>query len=189
MAASYHAHALFESAVYRAFSTHPIPKMEWEKRTTFGYQAKELLTGRTWPEVIGCRLNDGELDPSLSIWMRTLLLDVFHYYLPSHLIFASISLALGSVAYYPLHVMEAFILPLSTDKTELEKMDEDTSFESSLAENAEVRIALYKRMSKEQRVCVATYLSMYLTYNDVEPEVESIYMRSRDIWENSSLQI
>lgn len=181
---SYGQHARFEEMIYRAFSMHPIPKMDWDERTTFAGQARQLLTGRTWPEVIGYRLVDGELDPSLSIWMRALPLNVFHYYLPSHLVFASILLKAGpDTLMYPKYVMEAFILPPSADKTVLEQMEEDCWFESSLSENAEVRTALYDRMSKEQRKCVATYLSMYLALRGVEPEDESVYLRSRDIWE------
>lgn len=184
-------HAHFEEIVYQSFPIDPAPKIQWEKLdrcAAFAEQARPLLAGRKWPEVIGYRLNDGELDLSLSIWMKILPLNIFHYYLPSHLIFASILLKAGPDSLmYPMFVMEAFILPPSTDLAVLEKMEMDTNFESSLAKNAEVRTALYERMSKEQRVCVAKYLSLYLTHRGVEPEDELIYMRSRDIWENSLL--
>lgn len=192
---SYGRHARFEETVYQAFPMHPIPEieLEWDRKTTFADQARKLLTGRTWPEVIGNRLNDGELDPSLSIWMRGMPPDLFLYYLPSHLVFASILLSAGSRSYHATKVMEALILPPSTDKAVLEKMDEELFFfESSLAENAEVRVALYKRMTKGQRICIATYLLLYweqMKSEHTEPGLEELYMQNCAIWQNSSLQI
>jgi hypothetical protein len=191
MVAPYHAHAIFEDAVHRAFPISPIPKEEWGERTVFAMQANQLLANKTWPEVIGCRLDDWELDPSLSVWMVAMPLEIFHYYLPSHLIFASISLALGSVAYYPLRVMEAFILPPDSDQASWEAIDEKGFFESSLEENAKVRMDLYKRMTEEQRDCIATYLSLYWEHRKselAEPGFEELYMRNRDFWQNSSYQ-
>jgi hypothetical protein len=159
-----------------------------DRKTSFSDQARKLLTGRTWPEVVGYRLADGELDPSLSIWMKYMPLNIFHYYLPSHLIFSAILLENGSDSLmYPMDVMEALILPPSADENILQKMDDDGFFESSLLENAKYRIALYRKMTKEQRACVATYLSLYMAHRSIEPQVLPVHVRSHDIWKNSLL--
>lgn len=60
---------IFENDVYQAFPQRPIPINEWDGKSAFSFEAKRLLTGRTWPEVVGNRLNYGEMDLSLSIWM------------------------------------------------------------------------------------------------------------------------
>jgi hypothetical protein len=183
---SYGEIARFEESVYKAFPIYPVPEIKWDRKTFFADQARKLLTGRTWPEVVGYRLIDGELDPSLSIWMKYMPLNIFHYYLPSHLIFSTALLEAGPDSLmYPMDVMEALILPPSTDESILQKMDDDGFFESSLAENAGFRTALYEKMSKEQRVCIATYLSLYLDRRYIEPQVMPIYMKNHDIWEKS----
>ena len=185
---SYGEVARFEEVVYQAFPVNPVPNIKLDRKTSFAEQERKLLTGRKWPEVVGYRLVDGELDPSLSIWMRFIPLNIFHYYLPSHLIFSAILLKNGvDSLMYPMYVMEALILPPSTDENILREMDDDGLFESSLLENAECRTALYRRLSREQRICVAAYLSLYLNHRSIEPEVMSIYMRNHDVWEKSLL--
>ena len=187
---SYGSIARFEESVYQVFPLDPVPKIKLDRKTSFADQARKLLSEKTWPEVIGYRLVDGELDPSLSIWMKAMPLNIFHYYFPSHLIFSAILLKNGPDSLmYPMDVMEALILPPSADEGVLRKMDDDGFFESSLLENAEFRTALYRRMSKNQRVCVATYLSLYLNRRraEIEPKVMPIYMQNIEIWERSLL--
>lgn len=185
---SYGSIARFEEAVYQAFPLNPIPKIKLDRKTSFANQARKLLTGRRWSEVIGYRLDDGELDPSLSIWMRFIPLNIFHYYLPSHLIFAAILLKNGPDSLmYPMCVMEALILPPSADESILQEIDDNGFFESSMLDNAECRMTMYRRMSKEQRVCVATYLSLYLNHRSIEPQVTPIYIRNIEIWKKSLL--
>lgn len=184
-----HLHCVFEEVVYQVFPMFPIPKAEWENKWAFSFDAKRLLAGKTWPEVVGYRLNYGELDLSLSLWMKSLPLNVFHYYLPSHLIVASMMLR-NIETNYPIYMMEALILPPSLETTILEELNDELSLEALITDYAEIRIQLYKMMSKKQRACVAQYLSLYLEYkkSSLTNRGMKLYLQNRDFWKNSSLQ-
>jgi len=185
-------HARFEEAIFQAFPIGNSPKLAWEEKTTFACQAKKLLTDRRWPEVIGYRLVDGELDPSLSVWMAFIPMDVFQYYLPSHLIFASILLKAGPESLmYPMQVMQAMILAPSDDEAQIREIDDELYMEALVADNKENRAALYSRMTKEQRACVAQYLGLYLDHKrpDFSERGVDFFMQNIGYWQNSSLPV
>lgn len=185
----YHEHVLFEEAVYAAFPRNPVPRIEWVDRSSFARSVRELFSERTWPEVIGSRLTWGERDPPLSIWMDALPQGVVDYYLPSHLVFSSIELDHGSPSYHPMNVMRALILPSGSSEVELDEIDEELFVDAEVSYYKDLRLALYHRMSKEQRSCIAHYLSIYLEYNrgDFSDLGTELFMRNRDVWRDSLL--
>jgi hypothetical protein len=184
-------HCVLEASIYNAFPLYPIPTIDLQEKTAFGYEVTKLLSGKTWPEVIGERLNYGELDPSLTIWMDALPIEVFRYYLPSHLILASLNLRSVVDSNYCNYVMEALIMPPISDVGLLEELNDELSLEAYVTEYAEKRVTLPNNMSTEQRVCVAGYLSLYLAYRKSEFTERGLelYLQNIEIWKNSSLKI
>ena len=190
MSVAPHECALLEAAIYTAFPLHPIPPMTLDRTAALARQTYEPMAGRTWPEAVGCRLCDDEPGPFPSIWTEGTPLEITHYYLPSHLVFSSISLGLRAVSYIPGHTMQALILapsdrlaPLSEIRAELRV--EAPMVPSALAERA----ALYHRMTKEQRACIVLFLSLYLKSHrtNFSKRGAELYLQNRDIWEYSLL--
>lgn len=181
-------HCAFETVIYRAFPVHPMPQEEWAVNTSLGFEARKFLIGKMWPEVIGYRLIYGELDLSLSIWMNVLPASIFDYYLPSHLVLASLLLRNKEVN-YPTYVMEALILPPSMDISVQEEINEELSLDAPVTDYAEARLQLYKRMTAEQRAGIAEYLSLYLEYYKATftERGAELFLQIRDIWRQSLL--
>lgn len=123
--------------------------------------------------------------------MDALPLDFFIYYLPSHLILASLTLPNIADYNYPIYVMEALILPPSFDIDVLEELNDELSLNAQVTDYAEKRVTLYNKMSTEQRACVAGYLSLYLAYRKSEFTERGLelYLQNIEIWKNSSLKI
>ncbi|MFZ6769365.1 hypothetical protein ACO0LM_20130 [Undibacterium sp. Di26W] len=181
----------FEEAVYRVFPMAPIPAVPENNKTDFNREARSLLNGRPWSEVIGRRLNFGSMDIHFTTWMSSLPLDVVKYYLPSHLILASIMLSYGAVSNYPFDLMEALILPPSKDMDLLADIEFELSLESLLTQDSESPIEFYKSMNPDQRSCIAYFLSLYGEYKKSEftDRGFEFYTKNIEYWKNSTLII
>ena len=73
-----------------------MPVLALSRRTSFEFSVHEYLAGKRWPEAVGLGLVRGERDPCLSGWVHILPVQVMRYYLPSHLMLASLRLALAN---------------------------------------------------------------------------------------------
>ena len=181
----------FEETVYRVFPMQPIPIFPENTKTQFNSETKRLLSGRTWSEAIGRRLYFGAMDVHFLTWMRFLPLDIVKYYLPSHLVLASIVVSYDAAFNYAFSVMEAFILPPSSDPEVLVDIDDELSLDSSLIDEGRERIELYKTLSHEQRACIADFLALYGEYNRSEFTERGFefYLKNIEYWQNSNLSM
>ncbi|MFZ6769364.1 hypothetical protein ACO0LM_20125 [Undibacterium sp. Di26W] len=181
----------FEECVYKVFPMRPIPIFTENANTEFNYEAKRLLSGRTWSEVIGNRLNFGGLNVYLMTWLRYLPLDMVKYYLPSHLILASMVTSYNADSNYAFSVMDVLILPSSEDPKVLAEMDFELCLDSSLISEGTERLELYKTMNPEQRACIADFLSLYGEYNRSEftDRGFEFYTKNIEYWRNSALNV
>ncbi|BBB60565.1 hypothetical protein UNDKW_2292 [Undibacterium sp. KW1] len=179
----------FEEAVYEIFPMQPIPVIPENTESDFKAQAWVLLNGRTWSEVIGLRLYDGGLNLHFIAWLRDLPLDVVRYYLPSHLIVASILIYYNVESNHPIDLVEALILPPSKDEKLLADMDSELSLVSRLEYEWESRLDLYKIMNPKERACIAYFLDIYGEYKESEftPPGFELFKKNTEYWRNSSL--
>ena len=189
MSANTHQHCLLEAALYAAFPREPLPSMEWEKRDSFGYEIQHSFKGKRWPEAIGLRLTYGELDPSLNTWAYCLPAEVMRYFLPSHLMMASLRLKFGDRSDYCSNVMEALLLPTDDPVADAVR---DAAMSGCFALDAypDRGMALYRMLSAPQRACVAAYLDLYAAYHgaaEMNAQVRALYDANRDVWRDSSL--
>jgi hypothetical protein len=176
-------------ALYSAFPVDPVPMPELTPDSSFVWTVKERLWGRKWPYVIGQRLIYGELDPALSIWLQALPPAMADYYLPSHLMLASLLLPSYAEPSYIGWVVQALILPPSSDINELEEIDNDLYLSTMLVDYGGVSRALYERMTPEQRNCIALFLDLYLACRsaDFTPKGLNYFERNTEFWRTSSL--
>lgn len=183
-------HGQFEESVYAAFPVLPIPEHQqgWGQTTCFQREAWQRLRGRPWPEVIGWRLHEGEVDLTLSIWFKSLPLEVSCYYLPSHLMLASIILR-GGESNYVYGVVEALILPPSNEAAELDELDDELGNEATVAWFASSRLAMYQALTEAQRRCVAEFLDLYLDRNrtSLTRRGTDLFLQNIVFWRDSSL--
>lgn len=182
-------HCLLEEAMYAAFPQEPLPSLEWASHTVFEYEVQRFFKGKRWPEAVGLRLNYGELDASLNTWARFLPPEVMRYFLPSHLMMASLRLKFGDRSDYCSNVMEALLLP-TADPAADAALDAAMSGCFALDAYPDRGIALYRMLSAPQRACVAAYLDLYAAYHgaaEMNAPVRALYDANRDIWRNSSL--
>lgn len=179
----------FEAALYAAFPVEPVPAPELSCLTCFARTFNERLWGKPWPHVIGQRLRFGELDLPLTDWFQALPTSVADYYLPSHLMLASLFLPSNSLSNYIERVTEALILPPSNDANELDEVDSELCLSRSLVDYSEVHSALYERLTPEQRQCVAAFLDLYLASRpaDFTPKGLHYFKRNTEFWRTSSL--
>lgn len=179
----------FEEAVYRVFPMHPIPVVPENMVSDFNSQAWVLLNGKPWSEVIGRRLYSGGLSLHFIAWVRHLPLDVVKYYLPSHLIMASILIYYNVESNHPIDLVEALILPPSKDAKLLADMDFELSLASRLEYEWESRLDLYKIMNPEERACIAYFLDVYGEYKESEFTERGLefFKKNTEYWRNSSL--
>jgi len=186
--ATWSAHEELEAAVYQAFPTIPVPTFVWPQRNAIDFDAQKLLDGLAWPNAVGWRLYGGERDLSLSIWMSSLGSAIMKYYLPSHLIFASILMKLQETNHEYM-VMEALILPPNGGIEVLDEINRELSLDAQVTYYGKVRVELYKVLSEDQRRCVAKFLSLYLGYNRTRFTERGIqlFQQNSDFWHNSSL--
>ena len=182
-------HHVFEEALRAAFPVTPLPALDWHPASAFEHALQEQLRGKPWPEAVGFSLPHGERDVSLSTWAAMLPLEVLRYYLPAHLLTASLLLPGGSHPNYLGQVMEALILPPGADPAQLAAIDEALYLEAWLQEYAASRRSLYHALSAAQRVAVAAWLDMYLYYRaeEFDPDGRLLFEQNRDYWLHSSL--
>lgn len=180
----------FEENVYHAFPVLPITAGEWTTRTRVEALVKQLAAGRTWPEIIGWRMYSGELDFSLSIWMDFLPMSTVCYYLPAHLVFASILLP-ANRSYFVDAVMDALILPPGSQAGVLDELDEELGIESLVSLYAGQRLAVYQALNAGQRRCIADYLALYLAQHPTRfgPRGIELYQQNMAYWRDSSLPV
>jgi hypothetical protein len=183
-------HVQLEQALYEAFPRLPLPPIETMAPTSFLMRdAKELLSGKAWPEAIGYRLLSGDMDINPSIWMKVMPAEVFDYYVASHLMLGSILLGSGGLVNYQSDVMEAFLLPPEGSSDAVARLDEVLMPDTSVSEYGPVRLAFYHRLTPRQRACIGRFLDLYLSYRrEMEFTEEGVQMfeRNRDYWLNSS---
>lgn len=183
-------HVQLEQALYGAFPRHPLPSVEaMESTSSLVRDAKELLSGKTWPEAVGYRLLSGDMDISPSIWMRLMPAEIFDYYVPSHLMPASILLGSSSLVNYQSDLIEAFLLPPEGGSDAIAQLDEVLLPDTSVSEYGVVRLAFYHRLTPQQRACVGRFLDLYLSYwREIEFTEAGVQMfeRNRDYWLHSS---
>lgn len=183
-------HVQLEQALYGAFPRLPLPSVEtMEPTSCLVRDAKELLSGKTWPEAVGYRLLSGDMDISPSIWMRLMPAKVFDYYVASHLMLASILLGSGGLTNYLSDLMEAFLLPPEGGSDAVARVDEVLMPDTSVSEYGAVRLAFYQRLTPQQRTCIGRFLDLYLGYQrETEFAEEGVQMfeRNRDYWLHSS---
>jgi hypothetical protein len=182
-------HCLLEAALYAAFPQEPLPSLEWATHTSFETEAQLLFKGKRWPEAVGLRLTYGELDPSLNTWALTLPAEVMRYFLPCHLMMASLRLKLDDRSDYCSNVMEALLLPSGNPGADA-VLDAAMSGCFALDAYPDRGIALYQMLSAPQRACVAAYLDLYAAYHgafEFDAPVRALYEANRDTWLNSSL--
>jgi len=181
-------HCLLEQALYDAFPQEPLPALAWPARSQLEFAAQAFLKNKRWPEAVGLRLTWGELDPSLSGWIEALPSEVVRYFLPSHLMLASLMLAAGDASNYAGEVMEAFLLP-PPDPAGYAEFDEALFVTATLDMYAGSRMDLYRLLTPAQRACVARYLDLYAAHRAAEftERGRELYAANRDVWLNSSL--
>lgn len=183
-------HVQLEQALYGAFPRLPLPSVEaMESTSSLVRDAKELLSGKTWPEAVGYRLLSGDMDISPSIWMRLMPVGVFDYYAASHLMLASILLGSGGVVNYQSDLMEAFLLPPEGGSDAVTQLDEVLMPDASVSEYGAVRLAFYHRLTPQQRACIGRFLDLYLGYRREMEFTEAgvqMFERNRDYWLHSS---
>ncbi len=153
----------FEESLHAAFPAMPIPTPVWHHTPTnaqSGKSGEAMLAGRTWPEMIGWRLSQGEIDLSLSIWLDILPFELFKYYLPAHLLFASILLKRGE-GNYEHEVMECLILPPDPNHATFSEIEDVLSLEAPLEHYDSHRLALFHALTSSQKQCVADFLAIY----------------------------
>lgn len=179
----------FEKAVYDAFPFEPIPGSIKDSFTQFHQEYQKLISGKKWNEVIGRCLNYGGLYVHHSTWLELLPIDVCKYYLPSHLILASLLFSYEAEISYHWNVMESLILPPCLDEEVLGDIERELSLQIWLWDSADSRIALYKSMTFEQRSCVAKFLELYMEFGfvDVTERGIELYKKNIEYWRNSSL--
>lgn len=179
----------FEAVLYAAFPVEPVPAPELTCHTSFAHTVRERLWGKPWPYVVGQRLRFGELDLPLTHWSQALPTAVADYYLPSHLMLASLFLSSNLLPNYIERVMEALILPPSSETSELEEVDSELCLSRSLVDYSDIHSALYERLSPEQRQCIAAFLDLYLAFRsaDFTPKGLNYFKRNSEFWRTSSL--
>ena len=182
-------HCLLEAALYAAFAQEPLPSLASDSHSSSEFEAQRFFAGKRWPEAVGLRLSYGEIDLSLFVWARSLPAEVMRYFLPSHLMMASLRLKFGDRSDYCSNVMEAFLLP-SADPAADAVLDAAMSGCFALDVYPDRGIALYQMLSAPQRACVAGYLDLYAAYHgpaEMNAAVRSLYDANRDVWLHSTL--
>lgn len=181
----------FEKTVYDAFPLEPIPELIEDFSTQFNQGCQKLLSGKNWSEVIGRRLNSDVLYVHHSTWLEFLPINIYKYYLPSHLILASLLLSYEVKTPYHWSVMETFILPPCLDEDVLADIESELSIQSSLSDSADLRIAAYKEMTLSQRSCIAEFLTIYMEfgYADFANRGLEFYKKNIEYWRSSSLPL
>jgi len=181
----------FEQAVYDAFPLEPIPESIEDFTTQFSQGCQRLLSGKNWSEVIGRRLNSDVLYVHHSTWLEFLPIKIYKYYLPSHLILASLLFSYEVKTPYHWSVMETLILPPCLDEDVLEDIASELSIQSSLSDSADLRIVAYKEMTFSQRICIAEFLTIYMEfgYADFADRGLEFYKKNIEYWRNSSLPL
>lgn len=183
-------HLAFERALYAAFPRLPLPPVAAiAPDSSLARHARELLDGTPWPEAVGYRLLYGELDISLSGWMRGLPPRVFDYYVASHLMLASILVEHGGRVNYVGQVMEAFLLPPPGDAVDAAaEIDDELAPDALVASYGAARLDFYRRITPAQRACIGQFLDLYLRHRGVKEFTEQglrLYERNRDDWLHS----
>lgn len=179
----------FEELVHACFPAFPVPQLAWGESRSFNNAVCATLGGKSWHEVVGWRLHFGETDLDLSIWMKLLPLETMCYYLPSHLMLASILLRSG--ARYMTCVMEAFLLPPSASQAAIDEIDEELEPEGLLGSYAPYRLALYHALTPSQRECIARFLDLYFCRYQtlMTRRGTELFLQNSDYWRNSSLPV
>lgn len=183
-------HIEFEQALYEAFPPFLRPSMDsMPSSISLLREAKRVLSGATWPEVVGHRLTYGEMDLSLSIWMDFFPAQVFDYYVASHLMFASLSFENEWQQNYVMQVCEAFLLPPAPGSgMSIADIDDELSPDAAVVFCGSTRLDFYRRITPAQRGCVGRFLDLYLGYRRHEftgPGVR-MFEHNRDYWLHSS---
>jgi hypothetical protein len=184
-------HLDFERALYAAFPRLPLPPVaDMAPDSWLAREAREVLDGKPWPEAVGYRLLYGEMDISLSIWMKCIPSDVFDYYVASHLMLASILIENGGRENYVGEVMEAFLLPPPEETIDAAaEIDDELLPDADVASYGAVRLDFYRRIVPAQRACIGQFLNLYLCHRGVKEFTEQgvrLFERNRDYWLHSS---
>jgi hypothetical protein len=173
----------FENQVHAAFPTSPIIVEDWPNTCCLEFEAKRLIRGKPWCELIGWRLCAGELDISPSCWIDTLPVPTMIYYLPAHLILASIVLRFCETNYAH-QVMEAFILPSSGTDIDSAMIEDELALDTSFVNYGSSRLRIYHAMSVAQRSCIAEFLRIYFSRHKdgFSPMGIEIFNRNIHLW-------
>lgn len=184
-------HLEFERALYAAFPRLPLPPVaDMAPDSWFARAARELLNATPWPEAVGFRLIYGEMDISLSGWMKSMPAEVFDYYVASHLMLASILIESGGRPNYVGQVMETFLLPPRGDANDAAlQIDDELGPDASVTDHAAVRLDFYRRIGSARRACIGRFLNLYLHHRGIAEFTEQgvhLFERNRDYWVRSS---
>jgi hypothetical protein len=181
-------HVTLESALREAFPAKLIGPMVGPYKTHLQRAVHALYCGRQWPDAVGYRMLDGEIDPSLSLWIKYLPTDTMAAVLPSHLLLASLLLPQQAQVNYLDDVCEALMLP-PADAAEMAALDATICTSAPSAQYGAGRRRLYEALSVEQRTVVALFLDLYWAYfaSQFALEAEAPFLRNLDFWRNSSL--
>lgn len=184
MAPVFPMHQAFEGALLAAFPCEPVCRPAWPQRYAFDLDIATYLDGKRWPDVVGFQLVKGERDLSLSSWLAILPVDAMCYYLPSHLLFASLLLPGGAHPNYVGQVMEALVLPPDASPAQLDVIDREMCLEAPLRQYGEARVGVYRALLPAQRRAVALWLDLYEHYCGAEFTAagHDLFRRNRDAW-------
>lgn len=176
-------HCDFEELVYKEFPLRSAPEFPIKPSYQLHYALQEILTGRSWAEIVGFRLIYGDLDRTLINWIEFVPMSIVYYCLPAHLIFASIELRSPMTEYHE-KVAEAFILPIGASEKELKEIDRELNVVQSVILHGKARMDLFNIMTPGQRQCVAKFLELFFEYEKQHFSERGIelFWRNRDVW-------
>ncbi len=175
------------AALLNAFPSTPKPAFAREPRTQLESDALSLLLEKTWIEAVNFTLTDDGLDCSLSAWTRTLPPPVVAYFLPSHLMLASICLVWNAKVDYPDEVMEALLLP-TVDIDNNDELERELCVSAAVVSHPNRGIGIYRELTASQRICVADFLELYYRRNEwvSTSSANAFYLENIEHWRTSS---
>jgi hypothetical protein len=186
MSVPLHLHAQFEDAVHQAFPLYPLPRLDdWLPHTWLERSARPLFVNKTWPEIVGVRMVSGELDGGLLSWMASVPGHVVAYFVPSHLIQASLLLSYGAGRNHVDGLVEAFILPFpGMDDVAAQEIDAELGLDAGVADYADRRLRLHARLTTAQRTVVGRLLDLHLMHVGASygSRGRALLAQNRDAW-------
>lgn len=174
---SYGHHQKFERSIFLNFPIADVPKFpsNWILKTQFDHTAIRLFgTGSRWPELVGWRLLEDELNTHPKYLFNSLPNEVIVYYLPAYLLFGSFLLI--SELEWPIDLSNSFFLSSIFENV----VDKDILDEFELSGDYKYSDTLYKFLNIGQRSCIGAFLELFLKSH---PEVFS--GESRSLYENN----